>query len=51
MANKSDWNQIESEAGFGGVRLSNQEQDEILIGITNYLITQNFSEFAQSTVS
>jgi hypothetical protein len=51
MANKSDWNQFESEAGFGGIRLTNQEQDDILIGITTYLIGQNFAEFAQSTVS
>jgi len=43
-------NEVESAHAFSNIRLSDQEQDEVLIDLAQYLISENMSEFADSCI-
>jgi len=43
-------NEVESAPGYGNVRLSPEEQDEVLIGLAEYLLDENMAEFAKSCI-
>lgn len=47
---KSFGNEIESAPSFNDIRLSNAEQDDILISLTKYLLGESLGDFAQSTI-
>ena len=49
MKSTSD-NSTDSAPGFNDIRLSNSEQDEILISLTKYLLGECLGDFAQSTI-
>lgn len=43
-------NVVESAHAFSNIRLTDNEQDEVLIELAKYLISENMSEFAESTI-
>lgn len=44
-------NEVESAKAFQNIRLTDVEQDEVLISLAQYLIGENMSEFAESCIS
>ena len=49
-ASKEPSNVVESANAFKNVRLTDTEQDEVLIDLARYLISENLSEFAESCI-
>jgi len=43
-------NEVESARAYQLVRLSDREQDELLFNLAEYLLKENYSQFAQSTL-
>ena len=43
-------NEVESAPGYCNTRLSSEEQDEVLIGLAEYLLDENMAEFAKSCI-
>lgn len=43
-------NNVESARAYSDVRLSEKEKDELLIDLAEYLLKENFSQFADHTL-
>lgn len=43
-------NLVESAPAYGNVRLSDREEDEVLIELAQFLLKENLSEFAESCI-
>ena len=44
-------NEVESAKAFANIRLTDVEQDEVLVDLAQYLLSENMSEFAESCIS
>lgn len=44
-------NSVESAKAFYNTRLTDVEQDEVLVDLAQYLLSENMSEFAESCIS
>lgn len=50
MPNLDMNNNVDSAPAYGLTRLSPQEQDDLLVELAAYLLKENYSTFAQSTL-
>jgi len=44
-------NEVQSANAYQNIRLTDVEQDEVLIDLAQYLLSENMSEFAESCIS
>ena len=50
QSHREPTNDVESANAFSNIRLTDQEQDEVLISLAQYLLSENMSEFAESCI-